>query len=433
MNKKRNTFRFIFYSLIGIVMFFVPLNIGGKSTIPLDHLVTLVQKIPFFAPVWGIALCAIGVLFPFVTGSWKKSKAKAVFAFINILAVPFAIMTVFKIGPAGLLASDMLPFIYGKIVVPVTTIVPIGSVFLAFIVSYGLMEFVGVFMRSIMRPVWKTPGRSAIDAVASFVGSYSIALLITNRVYTQGKYTTKEACIIATGFSTVSATFMIIVAKTLGFMEHWNFYFWTTAAITFIVTAITARLFPLRKKPENYYNNMAGEPEEKINGNRFVVAYDQAMATCETAPGIFENIKLNLLDGLKLAVGLAPSLMAIGSLGLMIAKYTPIFNIVGYIFDPFTWLIQLPDSLLCSKALATSIAEMFLPAPLVAEASLGTKYIVAVSCVSEILFFSASIPCIMSTEIPLKMTDYLIIWFERVALSIVVAAPFMYWFLHLVQ
>ncbi len=27
-----------------------------------------------------------------------------------------------------------------------------------------------------MKPIWKTPGRSAIDAVASFVGSYSLAL-----------------------------------------------------------------------------------------------------------------------------------------------------------------------------------------------------------------------------------------------------------------
>lgn len=84
---------------------------------------------------------------------------------------------------------------------------------LALLVGYGLLEFIGTFCRPIMRPLWKTPGRSAIDAVASFVGSYSLALLITNRVYKEGKYTTKEAAIIATGFSTVSATFMIIIAK----------------------------------------------------------------------------------------------------------------------------------------------------------------------------------------------------------------------------
>ncbi len=67
-------------------------------------------------------------------------------------------------------------------------------------------------MKPIMKPVWRTPGRSAIDAVASFVGSYSLALLVTNGVYKEGKYSAREAAIIATSFSTVSATFMIILA-----------------------------------------------------------------------------------------------------------------------------------------------------------------------------------------------------------------------------
>ena len=76
-----------------------------------------------------------------------------------------------------------------------------------------------------MKPLFKTPGKSAIDAVASFVGSYSIGLLITNRVYNSGHYSAKEAAIIATGFSTVSATFMVIVAKTLNLMDIWNLFF----------------------------------------------------------------------------------------------------------------------------------------------------------------------------------------------------------------
>jgi nucleoside recognition membrane protein YjiH len=52
--------------------------------------------------------------------------------------------------------------------------------------------------------------------------SYSIGMLITNRLYKEGKYTFKEAAIIATGFLTFSATFMIVVAKTLGLMDLWS-------------------------------------------------------------------------------------------------------------------------------------------------------------------------------------------------------------------
>ena len=62
-----------------------------------------------------------------------------------------------------------------------------------------------------------------------------------------GQYSAKEAAIIATGFSTVSATFMVIVAKTLGLMEIWNLFFWSTLVLTFVVTAITVRFRPLSR------------------------------------------------------------------------------------------------------------------------------------------------------------------------------------------
>ncbi|WP_242495668.1 YjiH family protein [Salinicola tamaricis] len=145
----------------------------------------------------------------------------------------------------------MLPFLFDKLVIPVGLIVPIGAVFLALLIGYGLLEFIGVLVQPVMRPIWRTPGRSAIDAVASFVGSYSIGLLITNRVYQAGQYSAREAAIIATGFSTVSATFMIIVAKTLDLMAIWNLYFWLTLLITFTVTAVTVRLPPLSRLDDN--------------------------------------------------------------------------------------------------------------------------------------------------------------------------------------
>lgn len=64
--------------------------------------------------------------------------------------------------------------------------------------------------------------------MASFVGSYSVALLMTDKLYQEGRYTKKETAVIATGFSTVSTTFMITGAKTLDMMDRWMFYFWPT-------------------------------------------------------------------------------------------------------------------------------------------------------------------------------------------------------------
>ncbi|RMF59732.1 MAG: YjiH family protein [Calditrichaeota bacterium] len=316
--------------------------------------------------------------------------------------------------------QDMLPFLFRKLVVPVGIIVPVGAVFLAFLVDYGLLEFVGVLMQPIMKPVWKTPGRSAVDAMASFVGSYSIGLLITNRVFKEGKYTVKEAAIIATGFSTVSATFMVIVAKTTGLMQMWNLYFWSTLAVTFLVTAVSVRIYPLKNKGEE---TVSGTSDRKAGPNppTFANALAQALNAVQAAPGLRQAVTANLKEGFLMAMSILPSIMSVGLLGLLLAKYTVLFDIVGYLFLPITKLFGLPDAALAAKATALEVAEMFLPALLVVKASLATRYVIAVVSVSSILFFSASIPCILATEIPLTIPEISLIWLERALLSLILA------------
>lgn len=420
---------FIFYSLFGIFMFFVPITIGGAKSIPIDHITSLVKKLPNYNLVFGVFMVVAGIVYATKTKSWQKSKLHTVFYAIKLVALVFVFMYLTKKGPARIFDGDMLPLIWNGIMVSVATIVPIGSVFLAFLTGFGLMEFIGVFMEPVMRPVFKTPGRSAVDAVASFVGSYSLALLITNRVYLEDTYTKKEAAIIATGFSTVSATFMIIVAKTLDLLDYWLAYFWITLFVTFLVTAITARIFPLNRKPQEYYSGKEYVPEEKKKVT-FSDALDAGMTGYKNSGSLASVVKDNFIDGFKMALNIAPSLLGVGMIGLLLAEYTPIFDIIGYIFYPFTLITRVEQPLMVAQALGMSIAEMLLPAPVVANAGLGliAKMLVAVVSVSEILFFSASIPVMMGTEIPLKFSDYIIIWIERVILSIVITMPILYLF-----
>ena len=281
-------------------------------------------------------------------------------------------------------------------------------------------------MQPVMRPVWKTPGRSAIDAVASFVGSYSLGLLITNRVYKEGKYTAKEAAIIATGFSTVSATFMVVVAKTLDLMSIWNLFFWVTLVVTFAVTAVTVHLWPLRSMKNDYYEGATPQPEVKPEGKRMAVAWKEAKETVSKAPSFERNIAVNLKDGLVMAMAILPSILSIGLFGLVLAEFTPVFDWLGYIFYPFTWALQLPEPMLVAKASALGIAEMFLPALLVVESALVVKFVIAVVSVSSIIFFSAVVPCIVSTEIPISIPKLVVIWLQRVILTIIIVTPIAY-------
>ena len=397
--------RMLAYSSLGLVMFFLPLEIAGKTTILFDHAATWLatQQRPL-AIAFVLALMAWGAASPFVSGRWRASTTTTVFSALKVLGLVLALMYLSGTGPAVLFQKDMLPFLFDKLALTVGLIVPLGAVALAFLVGFGLLELVGVLMQPVMRPIWRTPGHSAIDAVASFVGSYSVGLLITNRVYLEGKYTAREAAIIATGFSTVSAAFMIIVAKTLNLMGAWNFYFWSTFVIAFAVTAITAWIPPISRM-----DNSGGVSDALPAGRgRWQAAWDAGMHQARSAPSLWRVLSENLRDGIAMASAVVPTILAVGLIGLLLARYTPVFDLLGLLLVPFVWI--------------AGLAEMFLPALQLKGADPVVRYVAAVVSVSSVLFFSGSIPCVLATRIPLSLRQMVAVWFVRTVLSLLMAA-----------
>ena len=412
--------KFLFFSGIGLFFFFVPVTISGKSTIAIDHFVNFAMH-PSFKPVSSMYIIAIilaGCALPFRNGSWNKSNFDIGMTGLKLLSIPLGTMYFFNTGPAIILDPKMLPFLFEKLAMPVGLLIPVGAVCLSFLTGYGLLEYFGVLMERIMRPIWKTPGRSAIDAIASFSGSYSVGILLTNKVYNEGRYSPKEAAIIATGFSTVSTPFMVVVAKTTGIMDYWSSFFWGTFVITFIVTAITVRLWPLR----GMSNAKALADEQIEHGMLFRRAAEVGLETAAQSPNLLTVIKSDLLDGLKMTTAVVPAILSVGLIGLIVAEHTDFFHYLGLLFYPVTLISGLESPLQASASIASGLAEMFLPALTSTDQSLHTRFVIAIVSISSILFFSASIPCVLATDIPIKILDLVVIWFFRAALSIPLAS-----------
>lgn len=413
--------KFAGLSVLGILLFFVPFTLNGKNTIALDHLVTMATSpryLPFATAYIGVIVLA-GCTLAVTTGKWRTSAFDALLTSLKLLAIPLLAFHLLNIGPDFLREPDMLPFLFNKLALQVGVIIPIGAVFLVFLTGYGLLEFCGVLLDRFMRPIFRTPGRSAIDAVASFAGSYSIALLLTDKVYRQGNYSPREAAIIATGFSTVSTPFMVVVAKTLDLMPHWSAFFWSTFLVTFAVTAITARLWPLAGMSNERTNPDDFERDGAISiGRAFRIGLD----TAEQATSLPKALMTGLIDGLKMAAGVVPTILSVGLLGLLAARYTPVFDWIGYLFYPAAWISGLTDPLATSSAIASGFAEMFLPALTGTGAPVHSRLVIAIVSISSVLFLSASIPCMLATSIPLRFRHLVVIWFLRTLLSIPLAS-----------
>ncbi|TVT28048.1 YjiH family protein [Salinicoccus cyprini] len=421
----KGMWRFFLYSAIGVIMFFIPVTLFESNSILLDHFVTLVRNtfgdgIKYYT----LLVIMLGAAYPFFSKEWNRSFTDIIITIFKILGVVVGVMVVFGVGPAFVLREDIGPFLFNSLAVNLSILIPVGGAVLGLLVGYGLLVFIGVIMEPIMRPLFKTPGRSAVDAVASFVGSYSIGLLITNRVYKDGLYSRKEAMIIATGFSTVSATFMIVIGRTLELMDYWNLFFWTTLLVTFFVTAISVRIPPLRTEKDYYYEGRNNAEQEDFEGGRLKYAWYKAKQQSYESDPILKNIITNLKDAFIMTMTVVPTILSIGLLGLMIVEFTDIIYWISFIFYPILYIFPIQDAPLLAEAATVSIIEMFLPSLLVVEAALETRFITAVISVSCIIFFSALVSCILATDIKMKVWKMVVIWLIRAILSLLIVIPF---------
>ncbi|MGI6856430.1 YjiH family protein [Mesorhizobium sp. 1B3] len=413
--------KMIVLSILGIVIFFVEIPFFGTNAILPVHISDFIVKgARPVAIAFVLILIAYGALEPFYSGGWKRSVGTAIFTGFKVLGFLLTVLYLAGLAPSFIATPGMMPFLFEKLVLNLGLIVPLGALGLSFLIAYGLVEFCAVFLEPVMRRVWRTPGYSAVDAVASFVGSYSIGILITNQMFLNKSYSFRQAAIIATGFSTVSTTFMVVVAKVLGLLEMWSFYFWSTLVITFVVTAITARIPPISRYDDTEPRDVTAIPSD-AQGGLLARAISAGVERVQQNPAFLTVLKATLRDGLKMTSVILPTGVSIGLLGLLLAAYTPLFDWLGLLFYPLLALLQVPEAMLTAKAIAATLAEMFFPTGMLQEAPLLSKYIFAVVSVSGILFFAGSIPCILATKIPLKVLDLMIIWLLRVFLSIPLA------------
>ena len=98
-----------------------------------------------------------------------------------------------------------------------------------------------------------------------------------------------------------------------------------------------------------------------------------------------------------MAAAIVPSIIAVGLTGLLLAKYTPVFDALGLLLYPFTWLVRPTRPAGRCKGMSAGLAEMFLPALLLSDADVLTRYVGVIS-ISSVLFFSAMIPCVRNRD-----------------------------------
>ena len=120
-----------------------------------------------------------------------------------------------------------------------------------------------------------------------------------------------------------------------------------------------------------------------------------------------------------------PTVMCIGTIALIVANYTPIFQYLGLPFLPLLKLLQVPDAQAASATMIVGFTDMFTPSVIISGANVSamTKFIVAVISVTQVLFLDEVGGLILSSKLPINLWELFVIFLERTLISLLVVCP----------
>lgn len=348
---------------------------------------------------------------------------------LRILGCVTALMIFFEIGPEFVWSAATGHIVLYDLATAIVTIFIFAAAILPLLTDYGLMEMVGTLLSRIFKRAFRLPGRSCIDALASWMAAAPVGVLITSQQFEKGNYSGREAAVIATNFSVVSLPFCVIVAQFVGLSHLFVEYYLTVVVAGLIAALITPRIPPLSRIPDRYSEAGKQLNEEILaEGGLWRSGLAAALNKAQHAPGLKHWSKSAVHNLFDIWFGLMPPLMGIGTLGLVVAQYTPLFTWLSYPLIPLLELMRLPEATAAAPAFLVGFAEMFLPAVLASniESEL-TKFVVITVSISQLIYMSEVGVLIMKTRIPLNFGRLVQIFLIRTAITLPIGVAAAHW------
>lgn len=442
---------FLVPSIIGIILFMIPVQYDGNWTIVVKIIADMISNaIGEFLPGLCVAIVTLsailGVIFlskpnfiatyPIVANTFSTT---AIWVVIRIFGAIFIWLTYLGIdadnpdSTIGLITSgDNGGFVLHDLLTVLVVIFLLAGLLLPLLLDFGLLEFIGALLTKIMRPLFTIPGRAAVDCITSWIGDGTLGVMLTANQYESGYYSKREAAIISTTFSAVSITFSIVVLAQVDLMEYFGLYYLLICAIGIACALILPRIPPLSLKKDEYL--VPGKAMGESLPEGYTTSFQYGIALAKQRVGEHRGLEQFLEGSFKNAAGMwfgvLPVVMCIGTLALVLANHTTIFDTLGLPFLPLLQILDVPQAEAVSKTMIVGFTDMFTPSVLAAGTitSPMAKFIVAVISVTQLIYLSEVGGLILGSKIPVNLPELFILFLERTIISLLIAAPLSHMF-----
>ncbi|MBU6079783.1 YjiH family protein [Allobacillus sp. SKP2-8] len=415
----------------------VPIPIEGETTIAVaflaDQFLALLGDFALILVVLLISVAAILSVIVYIITLMDPKKVNPdsffgslfrvnlFWTIVRVLAMVFVLFTYFNVGWEAVYSGATGSMILNDLLVFLIAVFLVAGLLLPLLLNFGLLEFVGALLTKVMRPVFTLPGRSTVDNLASWLGDGTIGVLLTSKQYEDGYYTKREAAVIGTTFSVVSITFTIAIVRQVDLMHMFLPLYGTVVLAGFVAAVIMPRIPPLSKFSDTYLKEDQEPLDESIPKNYTAITwgYKQAVDRASKAPNLINYLKIGIKNVLDMWIGVLPIVMAIGTLGVIVAEFTPFFTWIGTPFVPILEVLQVPEAKAAAETLLVGFTDMFLPAIIIeGVANDMTRFVVAALSVTQLIYLSEVGGVLLASKVPVNFWHLLVIFLMRTAITL---------------
>lgn len=332
-------------SLLGVSCFLVPIPFAGQMNTMLGHAKEFLMSY-FYSDLGLLVVVICGAVFTisvaaeifkpaFIEKNGILSRnVMGGYFWISVRLASFLISLAVLVAPYdkyGLLLQ------YSQIIVIHTIprliiLVLVLSLAAPLLLDYGLVQFASVLASKIMRPLFKVPGRAAVDGVASWLGSSSMAVVLTAKMHEKGHYSDREAAVMIAAFSLPGIYNIYAIA---GLFEMDGFFVPILISVylsAFILALILPRVWPLKYFPDTYYTGYDSFHKETPDTQHGHTLLEWAMIRA-VSKARHMNFKSYLTESAAFATPLLfetiPLMIAFGTPLLLIAEWTPLVKLTA--------------------------------------------------------------------------------------------------------
>jgi len=416
-----NILKMIVYSLVGIIIFFIPININNELKTILYHISNKIQM--SYSNL--LEFCIIIFTLLMTLKDYKKKSTNKIIIFLKFLSV-LILVDLFYNETYLFIQNENTILILKSIIFNLITLLPLCSIFIPFILEYGLLEIVESYFHPITKKLFKISGKSFLNLLIFLFTDCFCGYYMANLLYNKGKLRLNELYIVISNFSIMSLPMMIYTYDELNLKKY--SFFIVIFIIMIISNIILCRLYPLNKIKKSYA--VKSEYKETIHKKDKFRSGVNKYLNNKNKKKLYLNILDNLETSISTSIKVISNIVIIFFLLEILLNNKMVIYSLSKIFYPVINLINLNNV----DILSESIIRIFYNNIMTIEwatftIDYNTRFLIGVLLALGGISLTSNIVYLISSSLKIDIKNFILIYFERIVIILLVYSFIYYYYI----